>query len=1288
MAANGGEIVVDFTIDNGKAIVAVKQAGQTLQTLKQTLDTTANSVQKLEAQNSGLGRKFRDLVLTMGNLRFVAMDVNDVFLRLPMSILKTAGQLEQMQALMTGLSKEFTKVAREAEGLRSFQFVTEMAKTAPFEIAALSDAFVKFKSAGLDPTNGSMQALVDSVAKFGGSGDTLKRASVAIQQMVGKGVVSMEELRQQLGEAVPTAMKDMADQMGVSMAELAKMVQTGTLKAEPALNKMFLRMQVNNSGAAKEMMNTWVGMTAQLKTQWDLTAKLIADSGFSTEVKRVIDDLTRALSSPEGREAAIGFGHALSDAVTTLVSMGKFLNEHATLIKYAAEAWIAYKVATSVLAPLGTTIAGSISKVNASLTGSIAAQQRAVVAAKQAAFEEAQAAEQRAARVIQARIVEMRDLDRHNAEILAKQARLNAALAAQRTPNSTVNVPFGSGVPGLTGQNSAAEVKAAYAGLTKEMEANRVKGQQMVSDLAILRRQHAGLVGDVNNTNASLTRMSGVAGTLRSAVLGAGGAIAGGLKTAFLAMGGWVGVAIIAISALIGWMYKLKAASDEAAAAVARAKQDRSTKEDVDNARAAEVDAASRLERAKKASENLQAQMAKAGSQTLADKQRTLLAASQREEAAAAEALVAARTETGRRVASVTRQAAAEEAEAIIIGTKNATAAQRDGDRQRLGELQGANAQKLKDMKLKGVKEDSAAWKGEIKRAADEEAQYEIKSRRTAAEQTLAAANAQKAELAKLNASGAGGEEIDKQRSARQQAFNRLMDQYGQEKREVEQMTTALNGAIEGGTKKAGDKGGGKGEKLFTPIQRLTMQLRADRAELDAEVASFTEDFQRIDSAAAAGAKIREKAKPNEKGVGGFDYKKGKVIVKADPAAVERAAQMAEEEARLQTALKNAKKLTDDVNGMEGEYTRALSILADPLSLNPGRGQVGEFDDLLAKTGMSLKELAAALGMTGDKAEEFVSRMGRAREQAAVIDLAPQVQKQAEATRDWLAETQRINAEMIVDDQARVLALSGLDTELFRVKSQNLIDYLKLHGANNQMIADAEIALQANLVARREQAAKDARNPMQVMADQWADATGNMKKATADWAQQGMDAFITFARTGKLQWKDLVTDILAGLLKIETQKALSGLLGGSGSGSSGGGWIGALATIAGSFFADGGIMSSGGSLPLKKYAAGGIADSPQLAVFGEGRMKEAYVPLPDGRSIPVTMSMSGAGQSGGTQATSNVVVNVINQTSQQVQAQQQGQPRFDGKQMVLDVVLQAAGTPGPFRDGMKSAMTG
>lgn len=65
---------------------------------------------------------------------------------------------------------------------------------------------------------------------------------------------------------------------------------------------------------------------------------------------------------------------------------------------------------------------------------------------------------------------------------------------------------------------------------------------------------------------------------------------------------------------------------------------------------------------------------------------------------------------------------------------------------------------------------------------------------------------------------------------------------------------------------------------------------------------------------------------------------------------------------------------------------------------------------------------------------------------------------------------------------------------------------------------------------------------------------------------------------------------------------------------------GKSAGIIGTFgFASGGVMTSRGPLPLTAYASGGVANSPQLALFGEGRMPEAYVPLPDGRSIPVSL---------------------------------------------------------------------
>lgn len=104
----------------------------------------------------------------------------------------------------------------------------------------------------------------------------------------------------------------------------------------------------------------------------------------------------------------------------------------------------------------------------------------------------------------------------------------------------------------------------------------------------------------------------------------------------------------------------------------------------------------------------------------------------------------------------------------------------------------------------------------------------------------------------------------------------------------------------------------------------------------------------------------------------------------------------------------------------------------------------------------------------------------------------------------------------------------------------------------------------------------------------------------------------------------MIQRMIADAAAAQLAKNLFGSMGQatSGGGSGDWGWVGQAAAFAASFFADGGIMTSGGPVPLRKYAGGGVATSPQLAMFGEGSQPEAYVPLPDGRRIPVAMQGS------------------------------------------------------------------
>lgn len=161
-------------------------------------------------------------------------------------------------------------------------------------------------------------------------------------------------------------------------------------------------------------------------------------------------------------------------------------------------------------------------------------------------------------------------------------------------------------------------------------------------------------------------------------------------------------------------------------------------------------------------------------------------------------------------------------------------------------------------------------------------------------------------------------------------------------------------------------------------------------------------------------------------------------------------------------------------------------------------------------------------------------------------------------------------------------------------------------------------------------------------AESSAKAVYDLMKTTTD----GMSNMVaTFATTGKFHFKDFARGVLAEAVKVMSSRALlqllsmgMGLVGGmSGStfaaaGSSGGSGAGAFNGSAGSGFgatysANGNVMTQYGAMNLRKYDAGGVAYTPQLSVFGEGRKPEAYVPLNDGRTIPVTVS-GGAGGGG------------------------------------------------------------
>lgn len=123
----------------------------------------------------------------------------------------------------------------------NLSYVTRLAKQYGLEVNALTSNYARF----IATANISGMSLLDqrhifeslsrACTAFGLSSDQTGRVFTALSQMMSKGKISSEELRQQMGEQLPVALQAMARAAGVSMAGLETLLKQGRLMSADVL---------------------------------------------------------------------------------------------------------------------------------------------------------------------------------------------------------------------------------------------------------------------------------------------------------------------------------------------------------------------------------------------------------------------------------------------------------------------------------------------------------------------------------------------------------------------------------------------------------------------------------------------------------------------------------------------------------------------------------------------------------------------------------------------------------------------------------------------------------------------------------------------------------------------------------------------------------------------------------------------------------------------------------------------------------------------------------------------
>jgi tape measure domain-containing protein len=213
--------------------------------------------------------------------------VTEVVQRLGTAFVTANVQLERLRLGLGTIYKSSNTAGEQIDFLR------RSANAAGVSMGSISDSFVKFAASTtsanipIQQTNDLFAAITRAAGTLGLSGDKVNHMLDALSQIAAKGVVSMEELRQQLGDSLPGALSLTAKGLGVTDAELIKLVESGGLLARdlfPALTR-----SLKDMGGE---VNTLTAQWERFKNSLIQSAQSAGDSGWLDVLRGSLSALT------------------------------------------------------------------------------------------------------------------------------------------------------------------------------------------------------------------------------------------------------------------------------------------------------------------------------------------------------------------------------------------------------------------------------------------------------------------------------------------------------------------------------------------------------------------------------------------------------------------------------------------------------------------------------------------------------------------------------------------------------------------------------------------------------------------------------------------------------------------------------------------------------------------------------------------------------------------------------------------------------------------------------------
>ena len=328
----------------------VRELGKQLNLTSKQMEKLVGEAEKLGDRTSGFLTGIKNL-MTGGNamaaiqssLATLGANISVAgFTELGKSMMDTSVKVDSLRTAFTSIYKSASRASAQLDYIRS---VTESLGLEFYSTAEAAKGF--FAAAESSTIKGDAE---DIFRAFSSASSALKMTQeqtngvfLAISQMMSKGKISAEEMRQQLAERLPGAVQLLADAMGVSLKQLDKMFESGEVGIEN-LVKLAEKVEEIYGDAGVAASRALLGEMNKLKSAWiDFKSEFIRTDIVVGIIKNLqegivllkenIDVLRKAVNSLIVAFGAFTLGKSVQGMISFAASITKGAHACVALVK-------------------------------------------------------------------------------------------------------------------------------------------------------------------------------------------------------------------------------------------------------------------------------------------------------------------------------------------------------------------------------------------------------------------------------------------------------------------------------------------------------------------------------------------------------------------------------------------------------------------------------------------------------------------------------------------------------------------------------------------------------------------------------------------------------------------------------------------------------------------------------------------------------------------------------------------------------------------------------------------